>query len=148
LRKEIKMNSYLGVDLLDLVPHRDDALVIDSVMYDPEQPNQIVASRTLVASDTEFDGHLPGNPIFPGHWQLECMAVAATALLTLKTGIMVIPALREISEMKFALPIKPGDTMEILVTLEKQRGLLGCFCGTIHVGGKLACSAKFTGICK
>lgn len=113
------VRKLLREDLERLLPHRRIALVIDEVLFDPETPNFIQGKKTLKSDDPYFDGHFDDDPIFPGHWSVEAVALAAAAMIKL-TRIKLqegLPYFLGIEKFDFKRPIRPGDTMRILVRL-------------------------------
>ncbi|MDP1884711.1 MAG: hypothetical protein Q8L10_05115 [Candidatus Moranbacteria bacterium] len=129
------------------LPHRDWALALDSVTYDLEIKDRLTAIKKLSATDPYFKGHFPGNPVLPGHWQLELICLAGAVLC----GLMFpaqngYPILTSFEGMKLRRPIKPGDSIEIRVAFLRQeiihRNTHYFLSGAIFLNGKKASSVE------
>jgi 3-hydroxyacyl-[acyl-carrier-protein] dehydratase len=68
----------------------------------------------FAATQPVFAGHFPGNPILPGIFQLEMARVAAEALGGASFNV------REIVKAKFRRPIRPEETIRVVVKLVAQ----------------------------
>ena len=66
-----------------ILPHRYPMLMVDRVL-DLKPGESVVAQKNVSINEQIFQGHFPGNPIFPGVLQIEAMAQAgAIALLSM-----------------------------------------------------------------
>jgi 3-hydroxyacyl-[acyl-carrier-protein] dehydratase len=120
--KRIELNKS---DILTLLPHRENAFILDSAVYDPTvSRDSIVVTKLCAHDDHCFKGHYPDNPIFPGHWQNEAVCLAA-ALLTkmMFPGMQGFPLVEEIGRTVYKRKITPGDTIQIHANFVKQEGL-------------------------
>ena len=66
-------------EIRTLLPHRYPFLLVDRVV-EINLGESIVAYKNLSINEPFFDGHFPGNPVFPGVLLLEAMAQAAGIL--------------------------------------------------------------------
>ncbi|MFS8640865.1 MAG: 3-hydroxyacyl-ACP dehydratase FabZ, partial [Symbiobacteriaceae bacterium] len=67
---------------MEIIPHRHPFLLIDRVL-ELEPGRRVVAVKNVSVNEPVFQGHYPGNPIFPGVLILEAMAQAgAVAVLS------------------------------------------------------------------
>ena len=102
-----------------LIPHRPPFLFVDEIVS--HDGDVLTARRTWRAEEDFYKGHYPGAPITPG--VLLCEAVFQTgALLMAKlmsgaAGQSGVPLLTKVTEVRFRLPVYPGDTTIMEVRL-------------------------------
>ncbi len=124
------------------LPHRYPFLLIDKVIELTEK--RVVAIKNVTYNEPFFQGHFPGNSVFPG--VLQCEALAQTG------GILTIPDdpdndydtyFLKIDHCKFKNKVVPGDTMILKMELTNpvRRGICEMK-GTIFVGDKLVAEAE------
>lgn len=124
-----------------ILPHRYPMLMVDRVL-DLKPGESVVAQKNVSINEQIFQGHFPGNPIFPGVLQIEAMAQAgAIALLSMPDFKGKTAYLGGIKKAKFRHMVRPGDVLRIKVTLEKLIDNAGLGKGKIYVGENMASSA-------
>lgn len=124
-----------------ILPHRYPMLMVDRVL-DLKPGESVVAQKNVSINEQIFQGHFPGNPIFPGVLQIEAMAQAgAIALLSMPDFKGKTAYLGGIKKAKFRHMVHPGDVLRIEVTLEKLIDNAGLGKGKIYVGENMASSA-------
>ena len=124
-----------------ILPHRYPMLMVDRVL-DLKPGESVVAQKNVSMNEHIFQGHFPGNPIFPGVLQIEAMAQAgAIALLSMPDFKEKTAYLGGIKKAKFRHMVRPGDVLRIEVTLEKLIDNAGLGKGKIYVGENMASSA-------
>ncbi|WP_270758020.1 3-hydroxyacyl-ACP dehydratase FabZ [Lacticaseibacillus paracasei] len=124
-----------------ILPHRYPMLMVDRVL-DLKPGESVVAQKNVSINEQIFQGHFPGNPIFPGVLQIEAMAQAgAIALLSMPEFKGKTAYLGGIKKAKFRHMVRPGDVLRIEVTLEKLIDNAGLGKGKIYVGDNMASSA-------
>ena len=124
-----------------ILPHRYPMLMVDRVL-DLKPGESVVAQKNVSINEQIFQGHFPGNPIFPGVLQIEAMAQAgAIALLSMPDFKGKTAYLGGIKKAKFRHMVRPGDVLRIEVTLEKLIDNGGLGKGKIYVGENMAGSA-------
>ena len=124
-----------------ILPHRYPMLMVDRVL-DLKPGESVVAQKNVSINEQIFQGHFPGNPIFPGVLQIEAMAQAgAIALLSMPDFKGKTAYLGGIKKAKFRHMVRPGDVLRIEVTLEKLIDNTGLGKGKIYVGENMASSA-------
>ncbi|OAU14949.1 3-hydroxyacyl-ACP dehydratase, partial [Lacticaseibacillus rhamnosus] len=122
-----------------ILPHRYPMLMIDRVL-DLKPGESVVAQKNVSINEQIFQGHFPGNPIFPGVLQIEAMAQAgAIALLSMPDFKGKTAYLGGIKKAKFRHMVRPGDVLRIEVTLEKLIDNAGLGKGKVYVGEDMAC---------
>jgi UDP-3-O-[3-hydroxymyristoyl] N-acetylglucosamine deacetylase/3-hydroxyacyl-[acyl-carrier-protein] dehydratase len=123
------------------LPHRFPFLLIDKVIELTDK--HVIAIKNVTYNEPFFQGHFPGNSIFPGVLQCEALAQAG--------GILTIPDdpdhtydtyFLKIDNCKFKNKVVPGDTMILKMELSNpvRRGICEMK-GTIFVGDKLVAEA-------
>jgi len=107
--------------LLNLLPHRYPFFMIDRVL-EIKNDNELVAIKNVTINEPYFQGHFPGSPVMPGVLQIEAMAQAGGVLLLRRfRGEGIIPYFMSCDKVKFRKAVKPGDRLEIFVTMNKLR---------------------------
>ena len=130
-----------------LIPHRPPFLFVDEILS--HEGDVLVAQRTWRADEAFYKGHYPGAPLTPG--VLLCEAVFQTgALLMAKLlaggdgGLTGVPLLTKVTEVRFRLPVYPGDTTTMEVRRKETMGEFHFMTGTIKLGDKRVLNLDFS----
>jgi UDP-3-O-[3-hydroxymyristoyl] N-acetylglucosamine deacetylase/3-hydroxyacyl-[acyl-carrier-protein] dehydratase len=134
---------YEHRDLNRLLPHKHPFLLVDKVLRIEDK--SVIAIKNVTADEFFFQGHFPGDPIYPGVLLIETMAQAG--------GVLILSDLEDpenygtyflkIENAKFKEKVIPGDTLLLKLELTEpvRRGICQMR-GRAWVGEKLVCEAE------
>ena len=132
---------YDSQAILGILPHRYPFVLVDRIVEFNEK-DWIVGIKNVAANEPCFEGHFPGQPVFPGVLQLEAMAQVGGILQGRKDGLSGnLPLFMGIDNVKFRRMIGPGDQMRIEVEIVNTRGTVVRVHGRVLVDGQLASEA-------
>ncbi|MBN9294893.1 MAG: bifunctional UDP-3-O-[3-hydroxymyristoyl] N-acetylglucosamine deacetylase/3-hydroxyacyl-ACP dehydratase, partial [Flavobacteriia bacterium] len=130
-------------DIERMLPHRYPFLLVDKIMEITE--TSIVGVKNITMNEPIFQGHFPGNPVFPGVLQIEATAQVGGifALSKVEDPEYYSTYFMKINNVKFKQKILPGDTVIFELTLMSpiRRGLVE-MAGKAYVNGKLVMEAE------
>ena len=130
--------------LLEALPQRYPLLMVDRIVQ-IRGDESAVGIKNVTANEPQFQGHFPGNPVFPGVLLIEGMAQTAGAICILAKNLVGRPQVvyfMTIDKAKFRKPVTPGDTVEYHVTKINQRRMMWWFRGEAKVAGQLVAEAE------
>ena len=130
-------------EIQQLIPHRDPFLWLDEIVELTE--SRIHARKTLSPDLPVFTGHYPNFPVFPGVLQLEA-AMQAGAVLIAKTSVMEpgkVPVATRINNVQFRRMVRPGETLDIEVTLTEKMSNAFFLTGKVSVNGQVTVRVEF-----
>ena len=125
------------------IPHRDPFLLIDEIVEQDEQ--RIVCRKTVKGDEFWFAGHYPDFPITPGVLLCEAAMQAGAVLLSqfVDDADGGVPVATRISDVRFKQIVRPGDTIEIEVTLRERLANAFFLDAKVTVGSKVAVRFSF-----
>jgi 3-hydroxyacyl-[acyl-carrier-protein] dehydratase len=129
--------------ILKLLPHRYPFLMVDRVI-EMRGDESGIGIKNVTINEPHFQGHFPGNPLFPGVLMIEGMAQTA--------GVLCIASTRSsspksvffltIDKAKFRKPVLPGDTIEYHMKKIAQRKAMWWYRGVAKVAGQTVAEAE------
>jgi 3-hydroxyacyl-[acyl-carrier-protein] dehydratase len=129
--------------VLKLLPHRYPFLMVDRVI-EMRGADSGIGIKNVTVNEPHFQGHFPGNPVFPGVLMIEGMAQTA--------GVLCIASIRSsspksvyfltIDKAKFRKPVLPGDTIEYHMKKIAQRKAMWWYRGVARVAGQTVAEAE------
>ena len=145
------MQSHSGKPLMSfaevrtLLKQRFPMIMVDAVLeLVPEQ--RIVTVKNVTGNEIQFLGHFPEFAIMPGTLIVEALGQSASVLFSRTTSLGLQPGeflvLGSINDMRFLVPVVPGDRMEIAVQILKTAGDITLCESSVTVGGTVVARGK------
>jgi 3-hydroxyacyl-[acyl-carrier-protein] dehydratase len=116
-----------------LIPHRPPFLFVDEIVSC--EGDTLVARRTWRADEYFYQGHYPGAPITPGVLLSEAVFQTGACLMAKLMAPSTssgqasaagqgggVPLLSKVSDIRFRLPVYPGETVTIEVKRKETVG--------------------------
>jgi 3-hydroxyacyl-[acyl-carrier-protein] dehydratase len=144
---EITPGQQLDVEAIQrLLPHRPPFLLVDRVTsWIPN--SKLTAIKSVTMNEPHFAGHFPGHPVMPGVLILEALAQACAllAILSLPPEDVKrkITYLMGIDGARFRKPVVPGDRLELVVEITRQKGPVWKVNGRALVEGQEVAGGEF-----
>ena len=131
------------LEILELLPHRYPFLMVDRIIQ-MKSDESAVGIKNVTFNEPHFQGHFPGQPIFPGVLLIEGMAQTAGALCVASglTGKAKSVYFLTIDKAKFRKPVVPGDVVEFHMTRKARRKKMWWYRGEAKVAGELVAEAE------
>lgn len=128
-----------------LIPHRYPFLWVDKIIKLTD--SEVVGVKNSSYSDWFYQGHFPGNPVFPGVIQMEALAQTGgiLALNTVDDPENWDTLFLKMDNVKFKHIVRPGDVLIFKMTLLSpvRRGIFQMQ-GTTYVNNKIASEGELT----
>lgn len=131
-------------DITKLIPHRPPFLFVDRVVE--LSPNQIRTVKCFLPQESFFAGHYPGNPLVPGVILCEAIfqsgaILIASQIISLESGT---PVLTRVKNAAFKRMVRPGEELDIQVSLADRIQNAIFLKGSARVNEQLAVRVEFT----
>ena len=134
-------------ELFEYLPHRYPFLLIDRVT-ETVVGERIKGYKNITANEELFNGHFPGQPIFPGVLILEAMAQLSGVLAFETKGVRPADGTNYlfggVEKARFRRQVIPGDRLDLESTIVAERKIMMKFECAAFVAGEIACSAVLT----
>lgn len=128
-------------EIMEILPHRDNMLLVDEAEIIDENTSK--GKYTITGDEFFLKGHFPDNPVVPGVILCEMMGQSSCVLLADKVNGCT-PFFTKMNNVKFKNVVKPGDTLESVCTLTKNRGAFYFIDAKGYVDGKLCVCAELS----
>ena len=124
------------------IPHRPPMLLVDEIVT--REGDRIVCRKTFRPEEFFFQGHYPDFPIVPGVILCEAAMQAGAILLSefMQEGDGV-PVATRLNDVKFKKMVRPGDTIQMEVTLQERLSNAFFLRAKVSCDGKLAVRFDF-----
>jgi 3-hydroxyacyl-[acyl-carrier-protein] dehydratase len=145
------------------IPHRSPMRLLDEIVT--QDDSTIHCRKTFHEEEFFVQGHFPDHPIVPGVIQCECCLQAGAILLSAQTGgdqtggdqtggdqtggdqtaeaSGLVPVATRMDSVKFKRMVRPGDTVDVHVTLNDQVSNAYFLTGKMMLAGKLTARLDF-----
>ena len=131
-------------EIMKIIPHRFPFLLIDEIT-EIEIGVGARGKKYVKEDEYYFKGHFPGNPVMPGVLQIESLAqLGAAVVLSLDEFKGKTALFGGLKKAKFRKTVKPGDVLDLSVTIDKLKSRVGIGLAKAYVGEDLACSCEIT----
>ncbi len=133
------------MQIAENLPHRYPFLLVDKIIE--LTSTYVVGIKNITFNEQFFQGHFPGNPIFPGVLQMEALAQTGglLALSLQEPGHSWDTYFLKMENVKFKKMVVPGDTlilkMELMAPI--KRGICQML-GTAYVGNNIVSEGELT----
>lgn len=138
-----------------LIPHRVPFLLLDSISGVDLNSAVIIGQRFIDPTDPVFQGHFPGEPVYPGALQIEMigqLSLCLTSFLqydTLDPDSVPTPAkirLSRVHQSVFYSGVIPGNNLTVIAALIDQNELTATTAGQVYCSGQL-CTITLLEVC-
>ena len=143
-KKTRELTSMQIGDILRYLPHRYPFLMIDKII-EVDGDDSAIGIKNVTFNEPIFQGHFPGEPVFPGVWIIEGMAQTAGAIAIAAgaaNGEKHIVYLLTVDKCKFRKPARPGDRIEYHIRKLRRRMTMGWFEARAIVDGVVIAEAE------
>ncbi len=129
--------------ILAAIPHRDPFLLLDEIVQQTE--SRIVCRKLFTGQEYFFAGHYPHFPLVPGVILCEAGMQAGAVLLSrfVDPQGRGVPVATRLNDVRFKQMVRPGDTIELDVTLTERVSNAFFLAAKVTVGGKVAVRFQF-----
>lgn len=128
-----------------LLKQRFPMIMVDNVLA-LEPGRSIRATKNVTGNEIQLLGHFPEYAVMPGSMILEAIGQAASILFSKTTGTGTgageFLVLGLVDDMRFLVPVTPGDQMEISVDVAKIVKDVAFVKGVVTVGDIVVATGK------
>lgn len=133
---------YNSNQIQAIIPHRFPFLLVDTIESIIDNTT-IIGTKAVSANEMHFMGHFPQHHIMPGVLIMEALAQTGAVLLLSQDAYKgQIAVFAGMENVRFKVPVIPGDVLILKVTLTKQRGPVGFASAVALVKEKVVASGE------
>jgi 3-hydroxyacyl-[acyl-carrier-protein] dehydratase len=130
------------MEIMKLIPHRYPFLLVDRIT-ECVPGKYVKGYKNITMNEALFQGHFPGNPIFPGVLMVEALAqISAGMVMTMPEYAGKLALFAGIDGVRFKRVVRPGDRLEFYSEIIKLKGPIAKTKCTATVDGELAVEAE------
>jgi 3-hydroxyacyl-[acyl-carrier-protein] dehydratase len=122
-------------------------IMVDRVL-ELEPGRRIKALKNVTGSEIQFLGHFPDFAVMPGTLIVEAFGQSASLLFSHSTGLGLKPGefmvLGVINEMRFLVPVLPGQTMIMEVNVVKMVENAALVEGSVQVNDTVVAQGRLS----
>lgn len=128
-----------------MLPHRYPFLLVDRIT-NIKKGEYVEGYLNISITNSVFNGHFPGHPIYPGVLIIEGMAQTGAILpFTIEDNEKLkdkVVYFMSIDKAKFRKPVLPGDKLVYKISTIKHRGKIWHLRGESYVDDELVSEAE------
>jgi 3-hydroxyacyl-[acyl-carrier-protein] dehydratase len=123
-------------EIHEAIPHRHPFLLVDEIVQRDEA--RIVCRKTFRGDEYFYQGHYPNYPLTPGVLLCESAMQAGAILLSrlIDPEHNGVPVATRMNDVRFKRMVRPGETIDIEVTLVERLS------DAFFLKAKVACQGK------
>lgn len=123
----------------EILPHRYPFLLVDRVT-ELTPGSHVVGYKLISQNEPQFTGHFPEFSLYPGVLTIEAMAqLGGVAILTMPEFRNKLAVFAGVDGVRFRGQVRPGDKLDMELTIDRLRGPIGKGTGIAKVDGKVVC---------
>ncbi|MCS6761987.1 MAG: 3-hydroxyacyl-ACP dehydratase FabZ [Candidatus Devosia symbiotica] len=146
MTESTELTAMSIAEILTSLPHRYPFLMIDKII-EINGDETAIGVKNVTFNEPIFQGHFPGNPVFPGVLIIEGMAQTAGAIVIkhdANGGKKNIVLMLGADKAKFRKPAGPGDVIEFHIAKIQRRRNVGRYKAEAIVDGLVIAEAEIT----
>jgi len=131
------------LEILRALPHRYPFLMVDRII-ELNGDESAIGIKNVTFNEPQFQGHFPGQPVFPGVLMIEGMAQTA-GVMCVASKVVGTPKsvyFMTIDKAKFRKPVVPGDVLEYHMTKKARKKNMWWYRAEAKVAGALVAEAE------
>jgi 3-hydroxyacyl-[acyl-carrier-protein] dehydratase len=134
-------------EVKDHLKQRFPMLMVDRVL-ELEAGKRIKTIKNVAGNEIQFLGHFAEYSIMPGTLIIEAIGQSASILFSRTTGVGMkkgeFMALAAVNDMRFLVPVLPGDTLTMEVNIIKMTEEAALVEGVASVGDTVVTRGKLS----